>query len=449
MDPVETRADPRQIVFASSRTPDLGRDHARRSTTLWVRDQHGRLSPATANRNNDRWPWTMASGYVAFSLWSRNREVVSADATDVRPFEPGVPSATTPTDAWLAAFVRVSSAGHFGMLAKPPVPVWRPRVLGNGRVVFMTPGAEGRGLTVAQVEPGTIAAVPSAAATPLPTLSGTRLRRGPAVDAAGRALWLGTPSPCPPAGVLLSGAPCEAGRPTPAPGTIGLYLTDAEWPDQDAPASGSAVGMTSIFDDPDFVDAEPVAVYRRAVNEVPASPGENSAPERSLLLLSGKTYHGTTGTVFATGLTTLTMGDLPGQKTDAGNGPVFVPPPAKAIVKLKVWASRRDRFDDPARSRVPGEWEPLVEIAATDAAGGPVPTDAPTVLAGFGSDGRVVRWESAAADAAGRRAAFYAFAGDHYSLTTPAGRHFCVGCHPGHSGMPPADHRKHAESFPN
>jgi len=70
-------------------------------------------------------------------------------------------------------------------------------------------------------------------------------------------------------------------------------------------------------------------------------------------------------------------------------------------------------------------------------------------VAGFGRDGRVVRWESAAADAAGRRTAFYAFAGDHYSLATAGGRHFCVGCHPGHSGMPPADHRKHAETYPD
>ena len=58
----------------------------------------------------------------------------------------------------------------------------------------------------------------------------------------------------------------------------------------------------------------------------------------------------------------------------------------------------------------------------------------------------VVRWTTAARDAAGRRASFYAFAGDHYSLTTAGARHFCVGCHPGHSGMPHAQHR-HAEQL--
>ena len=39
---------------------------------------------------------------------------------------------------------------------------------------------------------------------------------------------------------------------------------------------------------------------------------------------------------------------------------------------------------------------------------------------------------------------FYAFAGDHYSLTVPGGRHTCVGCHPGHSGMTRTEH-KHSE----
>ncbi|QDU20903.1 TolB-like translocation protein [Urbifossiella limnaea] len=437
VDPVEVRAEPRQIVFASSRDPDLGRDHDRRSTQLWVRDERGRLTQATANRNNDRWPWPMASGYVAFSLWSRNREVVSADATDVRPFDPAVPSATPPTDAWLGAFVRLSSSGHFGMLAKPPVPVWRPRLLANGRVAFMTPGPDGR-LTVAQVVPGTIAAVPSAAAAPLPTLSGVRLHR---IPEAGRAMSLATPSPCPPAGVLLSAAGGSA------PGAFGLYLAPEEWPEDGATAG--PVELKLLFDDPDLVDAEPVAVYRRSVYEVPAASNDNSAPDRTLQLLSGKKYVGPTGNLFATGLTGMQMADLPGQRTDTGSGPVFAAPPAGAIVKLKVWASRRDRFDDPVRPRVPGAWEPLVEYPAGDTAGGPVPTDAPTVLAGFGRDGKVVRWESAAADAAGRRAAFYAFAGDHYSLATSGGRHFCVGCHPGHSGMPPADHRKHAEQFPH
>jgi hypothetical protein len=86
----------------------------------------------------------------------------------------------------------------------------------------------------------------------------------------------------------------------------------------------------------------------------------------------------------------------------------------------------------------------LAELKAGENAGGPLPTDTPTVLAGFGPDGKVVKWTTAAKDSTGRRATFYAFAGDHYSLTAPGGRHFCVGCHPGHSGLPGTQH-KHAE----
>ncbi|MFM8273456.1 MAG: hypothetical protein ACKODX_14175, partial [Gemmata sp.] len=447
VDPIELRADPRQIVFASSRAPDLGRDHARRSTALWLMHPDGHKTQLTANRNNDRWPWAMSSGYVAFSLWSRNREVISADGTDVRPFDPAVPSLTQPTDAWLGALLRISSSGQFGVLVKPAAPVWRPRALWNGRIAFMT-ALDGRpGLTVVQAEPGLIGAAPSAAAGPLPRQSGARLRRGPERDADGRALWLGTPSPCPTGSVLLSGAPLEPGATRPAPGAFGLYLASDDWPDQDEPVSAPAANLSLLFDDPDFVDAEPVAVYPRKVYPVPLV-SEAARVEAALTLANGKPYRGPAGMVLSTGLDRAMMNDLPGQQTDAGQAPIFGPPPAGALQKLKVFAARRDRFDDPVRPRVPGAWELLVELPVRDSAGGPVPTDSPTVLAGFGADGRVARWETAAADSTGRRAAFYAIAGDHYSLTAPGGKHFCVGCHPGHSGLPRSNHN-HAEAFGN
>src|SRR5205823_3562300 len=95
VDPVEIRGSPREVVFASSRTPDLGRDHARRSTTLWVLRPDGPPAPLTANRNNDRWPYLLASGYVGFSLWSRNREVITAHAPSAKPAGAGLP---TPRD---------------------------------------------------------------------------------------------------------------------------------------------------------------------------------------------------------------------------------------------------------------------------------------------------------------------------------------------------------------
>ena len=93
---------------------------------------------------------------------------------------------------------------------------------------------------------------------------------------------------------------------------------------------------------------------------------------------------------------------------------------------------------------MPGAWELLADLKGGETAGGPLPTDSPTVLAGFGPDGKVVKWTTAAKDSRGRQATFYAFAGDHYSLTVPGVRHFCVGCHPGHSGMS-REHHQHAE----
>ena len=426
------------VLFASSRTPDLGRDHSRRSTTLWLLHPDGRKMPATANRNNDRWPFLMSSGYVAFSLWSRNREVVTADETDLRPHDPAVPSATRPTDNWLGAFLRISSKGHFGMLVKPPVPVWRPRSLFNGRVCFMTELALGGGLTVVQCEPGLIASAPSSLdpGTPLPAQRNVRLRRGPDRTADGRPLVLATPSPCPPGGILLSAAA--------EPGRFGIYLARDEWPDRDAPASAAEIDLTLLFDDPELVDAEPVAVYARGVQLPPESGAAPAPRESQVTLASGRTYHGTTGTLQATSLYAAMMNDLPGQTTDAGAVPLFAPPPNGTIDHLKIYAARRDRFDDPVRPRVPGEWELLLTLKATENAGGAIPTDTPTVLAGFGADGKIAHWTSPAADAAGRRATFYALAGDHYSLTAPGSRHFCVGCHPGHSGLPRSDHT-HAE----
>lgn len=210
------------------------------------------------------------------------------------------------------------------------------------------------------------------------------------------------------------------------------------------PVGAGEVGLTLLFDDPDLVDAEPVAVYPRKVEPLPNFPAYSPRAEVELALFGGRNYRGTTGTLHATGLYQAMMNDLPGQTTDTGAGPIFSPPPNGAIDHLRIYAARRDRFDDPTRPRVPGGWELLLTLPASGTAGGLLPTDTPTVLAGFGKDGKVVRWASPAKDAAGRQANFYAFAGDHYSLTAPGGRHSCVGCHPGHSGMGRSDHN-HAE----
>src|SRR5262249_52828865 len=45
VDPIELNFTDRRVVFASSRTPDLGRDHARRSTPLWALPPAGTKHP--------------------------------------------------------------------------------------------------------------------------------------------------------------------------------------------------------------------------------------------------------------------------------------------------------------------------------------------------------------------------------------------------------------------
>src|SRR5262249_27197973 len=181
-----------------------------------------------------------------------------------------------------------------------------------------------------------------------------RLRRGPDRTADGRPLWLATPSPCPPGGVLLAAAPLDTGRSSPEPGRFALYLAADDWPDQDAPASAEAIDLRLLFDDPELVDAEPVAVYARKVSLPPAASATPTVPETDLNLPGGRMYHGPTGSVLVTGPYAAMMNDLPGQQTDAGEGPIFGPAPEGSIDHVRIYAARRDRFDDPEKPRVPG-----------------------------------------------------------------------------------------------
>lgn len=457
IDPVELNFTDRRIAFVSSRMPDLGRDHSRRSTTLWILDPDGRKRQLTANRNNDRWPFLLRSGYLAFSLWSRNREVIVSDKSDIKPFEHGS-TLTTPTDAWLGAFAQVPG-GHFGMLVKPSVPVWRPRPLFVNRITFMTTFADSASraelspLTVVQCQPGMIANAPSATELggKLPRSNETGLRRGPIRDAEGRSIWLATPSPAPPSVILLSGAKISDGESVPRPGNYGLYICSDNWPEQVEPASAAAIELKLLFDDPDFVDAEPVAVYQRDIplHDPTKTPNSQGTPPSQLKLANGQVYEGLMGQMLSTAIDSPTlMRNLPGQRSDSGQEPIFDAPPAGKIDHLRVYAARRDRFDDPIKPRVIGDWELILRIPVKNGvASSWVPAGVPTMLAGFDSGGHVVQWTTAAIDNAKRQASFYAYAGDHYSLAQPNGKHFCVGCHPGHSGLTPEAHN-HSERIP-
>ena len=457
VDPVELNFQRRRIAFVSSRTPDLGRDHARRSTTLWTLHADGKREPASANRNNDRWPFLFPSKVIAFSLWSRNREVVTADETDIRPYEEGMACATPPTNNWLGAFQQTVGS-QFGHLVKSPVPVWRPRPLFNGRVAFMTTFAESRlvtndqipMLTAVQAAPGLLANAPSSLSKgqPLPAQSEYRLHRAPDKDDAGRTLYTGTPSPCPPNEIVLSAASLDAGQSSLEPGRFGIYISSDAWP-ADTSATMTQVNMRLLFDDPELVDAEPVAVYARkieAYDDVKSGAEGDTPRDGELSLVNGRTYRGPLGTVFATALFDLQRADLPGQRSDLDQGPIFDAPPRGSIDHLRIYAAHRDRFDDPVKPRIPGTWEFLLKVPVKDGqAGGQIPVGSPTVLAGFDKEGHVVRWTTTPRDSLGRQATFYAYAGDHYSLVKPLGRPFCTGCHAGHNGFSATYQDQHRE----
>jgi hypothetical protein len=410
------------IIFASSRLPDLGRDHACRATQIWSRPAGAPAPhPLTANRNNDRWPVLTAEHMILFSSWSRNREVVTEDGTEVRPVAPGGAGATRPTDQWMAARV-FPDGSQFGYAVKIAEPVWRPRPLFNGRVAFATAAPDG-GFRLAAAEWGYLRAAPSSLAlgAELPRQTGGAFEFGPARDASGRALSACCPSPCPPTFVLFAAAP--AGAPA---SEYGLYLV---------PESFGAQVPQLLFDDPALVDAEPVAVYKRDIVIGKSDPiTVQGRPER-IRLLGDRWFDGPAG-LFENNLINEAMPDpFPGQATDAGQGPV-VPHP-DGLKALAVYAAHRDRFDDPAVPRVPGGYAKLL-VAPLDERGhlsAWIPSDPlmPIVIAGLGADGKVFKWSSRAADSAGRTGTYYALAGDHYSGVRAGGYHFCLGCHTGHT----------------
>ncbi|MGL4553194.1 MAG: hypothetical protein ACRC33_18675 [Gemmataceae bacterium] len=450
-----TDAGHNRLVFASSRVPDLGRGHARRATMLWEMDlNRGPVRSISSNRNNDRWPYHLSTGSMVFSLWSRNTEVVTADGKDIRPMEEGERGLTGETDSWLGAIIDLAPNPRLSGLVKTPEPVWRPRPLFRNRIVFMTWKGTGLprfdrpedlgALRVLQAPPGLMENAPSShpSRSVLPTFAGSNRFWGPTKDLDGLPLALATPSPCPDAGVLLAGAPTLPGQPGPAPGQFGIYLASDDWPAGEGDAA--SVHLQLLFDDPALVDAEPAAVYARRLGPHPLNKPDR-VPTGKMTLLSGRLYEGPVATFLGARVyDAIHDGALP-QKTDAGQGPIFGPSARGAIREIRVFASYRDRFDDPAAPRIVGGWERLVSGPMNQELGNfrfEAPSIGPVVLAGFDGEGRVAQWTNGAKDGAGRQARSVAYAGDHYSGIRPGGFHFCTGCHTGHSILDTNEHRE-------
>lgn len=447
-----------RIGFVSTRRPDLGRGHSRRASHIWMMRQDGDdKRPLSANRNNDRWPYFMQSGFLTFSLWSRNTEVVTSDRREVLPFDPDCSWATVPTNGWFAAVVDPASS-LFGALVKVNNPVWRPRPLFNGRIAYMTPshpGSQKDGLVpsgmlqVEQAKANLITTAPSATpagyAQPRRADSGRVALR--VADGNGHLYSFATPSPCPVRSVVLAGAAFSDELPEFDATQYGIYIVNENWKAAKGEVlTADQVGLKLLFDDPDFVDAEPVAVYRRPEYEinwepVPATPGnaKNLVP-----LAGGERFQGPLAQLESESLYSDQVDGMSGNSTDIAESPIFSAPPNGSIAEILVYASYRDRFDDPDLERIKGGWELVarVPIKETDGFDELLPAGVPIVLAGVGKDGRVVEWESISKDSTGFRAKSYAFAGDHYSALKPMRYHFCIGCHPGHSQIGTVDHRE-------
>ena len=423
------------LAFASSRIPDLGRDHTVRATQIWLW-QAGMASPQplTANRNNDRWPVLTSGHLITFSSWSRNREAVTADRTEVQPIVRGQSYATSPTDNWLASQLTPSGT-HLGYAIKSQEPVWRPRPLFNGRIVFMTsvPSDPGR-YRLAQADWGYLRVAPSSLAPGLniPNVEeGAQLFRDPQMDPENRILSSGCPSPYPGNRILFASK-----RAIPPTGTYGLYSIADDW-------SRENVNPELLFDDPEFEDAEPVAVYRR---DIKLAPHELEAPEAStkkppaIRLVDGQEYTGPAGLLEDLSIRQPNRNPIPwadnstpGKMQDPR---LNVVPPPPNVTSVVIYAAYRDRFDSPLKERIPGEWKKLL-VTETGGRDGSlfawVPSDPAMtiVLAGLDDQGKIAQWSSQAKISAGRN--FLAYAGDHYSLVRANGYHHCVGCHSGHS----------------
>lgn len=425
---------PNGFAFASSRLPDLGRDHSRRSTQIWTWAPDAKApEPITANRNNDRWPVLIAGTQVLFSLWSRNREAVTADRTELKPVSGGGQFATRPTDHWMGALISANGA-QFGYAIKAIEPVWRPRPLFNGRIAFMTREPSSGRITLAQADWGHIRTSPSSlpAGEELPYEGGAGRYFGPSKDAEGRDLIAACPSASPDHTVLFAGA--AAGS---SPGSFAIYRVGDDW-------SRTAPSPQLVFDDPGFVDSEPAAVYPRRfrVEPVTLSPALTNGDDHAkpIKLDSGEEYNGAKGYIENLAVGSAIRNPIPwhertsGERVDPRKNPLIAPPPNVAAVA--VYAANRDRFDDPDRLRVPGTWEKRVVLPVQDANRFTawVPSDPlrPSVLVGLDRDGKIARWSGVAMPDRPARS-YFAYAGDHYSSIRPNGYQYCNGCHTGHT----------------
>ena len=408
---------------------------AGRATQIWTWAPGATApEPVTANRNNDRWPVLIAGEQILFSLWSRNREAVTADLAEVQPVSMGGDFATRPTDHWMAAVV-MTNAAQFGYAVKAVEPVWRPRPLFNGRIAFMTAPTPDSPMRLAQADWGYIRTSPSSLADgeTLPYEGGAQRYFGPDRDAEGRALDRRLPvrlaRPLGPlrriagrlaAGVVrdLRGLRRLGRRPARAPTALR----------RPRPGRRGAGGDLSTPVRPRAQAAD--APRRRAT-----TPGP-----RSIRLASGATYAGPMGYLENVAMAAAIRNPIPwhdrsgGKQVDPRANPLVSPPPN--VASIAVYSAGRDRFDDPDQLRVPGSWESSWccpwSAAMTSGPGSPA-----TRSGRRSSSAWTPRARSPDGPARRRAIARRGPISPTRATTTaairPNGYHYCNGCHTGHT----------------
>jgi hypothetical protein len=229
-----------------------------------------------------------------------------------------------------------------------------------------------------------------------------------------------------------------AAAPVRAPSAYyGIYQVSDDW-------SKSIAAPVRLFDDPNLVDAEPVAVYPRSFVPEPVRitpPVADTYPKpSSVKLASGATYAGPIGFLENLAISAAIRNPIPwhdrssGRPIDPRENPLVAPPPN--VTSVAVYSDGRDRFDDPDQPRVLGSWEKqlILYLSGKDQLTGWVPSNPlqPSVLVGLDEKGKVARWTTPASGDRPERT-YLAYAGDHYSGTRPDSYNYCNGCHTGHT----------------
>lgn len=426
------------FVFVSSRIPDLGREHSRRSTQIWIWHS-GSTSPhpLSANRNNDRWPFYLPGGNIVYSLWSRSREAVTHDMLDFSPVSIGKTYLTQPiNDRWMGARVSTNGA-QFSYAVKTEEPVWRARPLFNGRLVFMTTQKSNPSVfRLAQADWGTITSAPSSqgAGQPFVLDGGSSIIWGPVNNSEGLELSAGCPSPCPEHKVIFSGCLVNGSANSSA-----IYIVSDEWAEGQLPCT--------IFDDPEMFDSEPVAVYARNIEStstLPESPIAHLARRpKKLTMADNIQYEGPSGYIENLAVNDAIRAPIPwqssilpsGRRRDPRQDPL-IPPPG-IVSGIAVYADHRDRFDDINCYRIRGQWRKQMVLPVQS--GGefqawlPSDSNTPVKIVGVDQLGKIIHSVGSVLGGNQKVGSYYAVAGDHHTFIRENGYHYCNGCHTGHT----------------